>query len=407
METADSVCRDAAAVKGDDMRKKRRKIPAFWIGLGIYTVILLILCLWFLRYTDKSLIQYENAQPEAAAESYLAEFEKMAADGTLFENIDMPQAASAFETEDIYRELYQARLKNINSYTVEKDADSYLAEEPAYYICGDGEPVARVVFSASNERTIFAILTIMDWKPETVTPVMETEQKSYTIQVPDTCRAQVNGIPLTDNDLTGETYENPDYVNVSLYVKMPVLVEYRVTDLIREPEVRVFAENGAEVLVARDEDGNFFAAGNDAGEMPQERYAEALKMAQTWENFLTRDLGGESHGIKTVQKYLIKDSYYWDIANAYVKSPDITFISSHSLSADPYSNIEISDYIPYGENCYSCHIYFEKHMTLTRTGAHSVDTINSTFYFVNYDDSDDGIDNPHWAIADMIAATDD
>ncbi len=43
-------------------------------------------------------------------------------------------------------------------------------------------------------------------------------------------------------------------------------------------------------------------------------------------------------------------------------------------------------------------------MVLT-SGARRVNTIDSTFYFVKYDDSDDGVDNPHWAIADMIAAT--
>jgi hypothetical protein len=44
-------------------------------------------------------------------------------------------------------------------------------------------------------------------------------------------------------------------------------------------------------------------------------------------------------------------------------------------------------------------------MYLTGTGQTRVDTINSTFYFVYYDDTDDGEDNPHWAIADMIATT--
>jgi len=34
------------------------------------------------------------------------------------------------------------------------------------------------------------------------------------------------------------------------------------------------------------------------------------------------------------------------------------------------------------------------------TGNRIIDSFDSTFYFVYVDDTDDGIDNPHWAAAD-------
>lgn len=383
---------------------KRKKFPYFWIGLAIYTAILLILCRHFLIYTDEALIQYENSQPEAAMETYMNEFTDMAKNGTLCKNIEMPDVPNKFEAESSYRDLYEAILKNINNYTFSKDTESYLAQEPVYYILGDGEPIAKVTLSASNERTIFGILTIMDWSAQTVTPVIKTELKNYTIQIPDTYTVTVNGTRLNSDYLTGTTVENPEFANVSLYVKMPFQVEYEVTGLLNEPDIRVFDEGGKEAAFTLDESGNVFAVGNDTAPIPDERYDDALKMAQAWENFLTRDLGGAGNGMSAIQKYLIKDSYYWNIAKNYARSPDITFISQHTVSNHPYSNIEISDYISYGEDCYSCHIYFEKNMIL-ESGARRVNTINSTFYFVKYDDTDDEIDNPHWAIADMIADT--
>lgn len=383
---------------------KRKKFPYFWIGLAIYTAILLILCRHFLIYTDEALIQYENSQPEAAMETYMIEFTDMAKNGTLCKNIEMPDVPNKFEAESSYRDLYEAILKNINNYTFSKDTESYLAQEPVYYILGDGEPIAKVTLSASNERTIFGILTIMDWSAQTVTPVIKTELKNYTIQIPDTYTVTVNGTRLNSDYLTGTTVENPEFANVSLYVKMPFQVEYEVTGLLNEPDIRVFDEGGKEAAFTLDESGNVFAVGNDTAPIPDERYDDALKMAQAWENFLTRDLGGAGNGMSAIQKYLIKDSYYWNIAKNYARSPDITFISQHTVSNHPYSNIEISDYISYGEDCYSCHIYFEKNMIL-ESGARRVNTINSTFYFVKYDDTDDEIDNPHWAIADMIADT--
>lgn len=383
---------------------KRKKISFYWIGLGIYTVILLILSWRFLDYTDKALILYEASQPEAAMEGYMADFKNMLVDGTLCEKIEMPKIPNAFEPEDAYNELYEARLADIGNYSFDRDADGYSTQEPVYCIYGDGTPVAKVTLSALNERTVFGILTIMDWEVKTVTPVLDTELKSYTVQIPDTYKATVNGIELKDNSLTGTIIVNPEFANVSLYVKMPYQVEYEVSDLINEPEIKVFDADGEEAAFTLDEAGNVYASGNRITQIPEERYNDALKMAQAWDNFLTRDLGGENNGMSVIQQYLIRDSYYWNIASDYARSVDITYISEHTLSGQPYSDIEISDYISYGENCYSCHIYFEKNMVLT-SGARRVNTIDSTFYFVRYDDSDDGVDNPHWAIADMIAAT--
>ena len=40
-------------------------------------------------------------------------------------------------------------------------------------------------------------------------------------------------------------------------------------------------------------------------------------------------------------------------------------------------------------------------MTLTRTGKLQDDIFHRRMYFINLDDTDDGIDNPHWVIADM------
>ena len=40
-------------------------------------------------------------------------------------------------------------------------------------------------------------------------------------------------------------------------------------------------------------------------------------------------------------------------------------------------------------------------MILTRNGTRVDDETNDRFYFVKWDDTDDGIDNPTWKIASM------
>lgn len=60
----------------------------------------------------------------------------------------------------------------------------------------------------------------------------------------------------------------------------------------------------------------------------------------------------------------------------------------------------ISNYVVYSDNCFSCDIHLEKTLVLTRTGEERKDALNSTFYFVKYDDTDNGVEDPHWFLAD-------
>lgn len=386
--------------------RKKRRLPIYWICLGIYVLILFIIGWRFLAYTDKCLVQYENSQSDNAMKNYLTEFRNKVADGTLTDSISIPAASGEFESADVYKNIYLSQFEGVSSYTYEKDSASYLTEEPVYNVFADKTLVAKVTLSASNERTIFGILTIMDWNVKEIKPVFTAGSYDYTISVPSDYKVTINGVALNESYRTGNVVENPDFANVSEYVTMPSLVEYKVTELVNEPEIKVYNAAGEEIEYTPDENGNITVDYQKASsEMPQEYYDDALKMAQTWEDFLTRDLSGDNYGLGTIQQYLIKDSYYWDIAESYAHGVDITFISNHTMLDPPYSNISITDYISYGENCYSCHIYFEKNMYLTKTGETRVDTIDSTFYFVKYDDSDDGVDNPHWAIVDMIATT--
>lgn len=385
--------------------KRKKKLPIYWIALGVYTLALVGVCCAFLRYTDKSLVQYEASLPEHKMAAYASEFQQKASDGSLTASLTMPEAENPFETTQMYSDLYASLLDGVREYTYEKDAGAYSEAEPVYTLLADGAPIARVALSAADTRTVFGILPITDWAVREVTPLFTQEPRDYTLWIPDCYQAVVNGIPLGADDLTGQETPYPAFANVAPYVKMPVLVEYRICGLLAEPDVEVLDEQGQTVAFTPDEQGNIRVDYNtEPRQMPEEYEKEALQMAQAWENFMTDDLPGPYHGLETIQKYLIRDSYYWEIADSYAHGVDITFISFHTLPASPYTDVAVTDYVPYGENCYSCHIYFNKTMILG-SGSRRTDTINSTFYFVYYDDTDDGVDNPHWAIADMLASS--
>jgi len=57
--------------------------------------------------------------------------------------------------------------------------------------------------------------------------------------------------------------------------------------------------------------------------------------------------------------------------------------------------VNVDHYIRYTDDCFSCHIDFDKPMHLTRTGDNIVDSTHSTYLFVKHDGN--------WCMVDMIA----
>ena len=382
-----------------------KKKPVFWISLGLWAMVLLFLGGIFFAYANNCLKEYEASQVENAIDGLVNDFYRMVQNRTVSEKSSMLQAAGELESQETLETLYFSRFENASSLTYQKDKKSYDATAPVYDIFAGDELVARMTLSGTNEHTVFGILKIVDWEIRDIEPIFDTKTYAYSICVPDGYQVTVNKTVLSEQYLTGEAVNNPDFQYVSEYVELPELIEYRVEGLINEPDIQIYTANGDPVSYTPDGNGRIYVAYASSSEQaPQEIADRSLSMAKTWQNFMNSDLSGESHGLATVQACLIKDSYYWKLADEYAHGPDITFISDHRAADPEYTGVAVDHYISYTENCYSVHITVTKNMIL-KNGNRATDSLNSTFYFVNYDDSDDGIDNPHWAIVDMIAST--
>ena len=385
---------------------KKQSSPYFWIGLALYTCILLVLAFAFLKYTDKCLKQYENSQSENFMATYMETFEENAKNGTLspsdftFADLDL-----TFADKDTMLEDYIKDLGTHSSFKAEKDPTSYITESPVYNITADGEQVARITLKAISQTKIFAILTIMDWDIDTIEPVCSINLTNYTFSIPDGYTPVIDGIAVDPSYQTGNREEIPEFAYVSNYVTMPSYVEYKVDNVLADSEIRVLNKEGQDVAV--DINGSKVKASyaSASASLSEDRKNEALSMIQTYEDFNTDDLSGPSHGLATVQSFLIKDSDYWNMAKQWAGGVDITFTSAHRFDDPKYSNVVVDNYAEYSDVCYSLHIAFSKNMILTRTGEKISNDFDSTVFFIYYDDSDDGIDNPHWCIADMIATT--
>lgn len=227
--------------------------------------------------------------------------------------------------------------------------------------------------------------------PPTFTDYKVTIPVSYTIRALET-------VPVEAASL--EPIEALKYVK-EYCPDVPDTATYVLRLLTDDPDFTILDSSGKEVDFTI-EDRQVTIAGEFVGQdsLPLSVDFDPLEVAKLWSLFMTQDLTGSNNGYGQLSPYLIKGSYLQDVAYQWATGIDITFTSSHTLKDPPFQVEEASNYVVYSENCFSCDIRLEKKLVLTRTGEEVDDVINSTFYFVKYDSTDNGKDDPQWALVD-------
>ena len=226
---------------------------------------------------------------------------------------------------------------------------------------------------------------------------------NYTVKLPDNFKIFINGNEAAE--YITEVTANEKYQYCMEYAKMPELVTYEIKNALAEPLVEIL-DNLNQKIECVFENGIFEVTEQTGQEViPEEITAsvDVLEIAKMWSKLMTDDLEGSQKGFGTMKQYLIKGSYLYNVAYKWVTNIDITFTFSHVLKNPPFTDEKVSNFVSYGENLFSCDIYFIKHMEdlQDRSDEEIKDVMNSTFYFMNYDETKDGVDNPHWVILDI------
>lgn len=195
------------------------------------------------------------------------------------------------------------------------------------------------------------------------------------------------------------TMENPAYEELLTYVDdLPKMTLYNVAILKEDVKVSVIDKDGKETLLNDDAtEYSFTAQDKYLDSVPAEvsDQVDVLDLAQKWSLFMSADLT-----FKEMSQYLIKDSYQYEVARKYATGVDIKFISEHTLGSPPFTEESVTNFVWITDDCFSVDISFVKNMILT-SGARRKDPMNDRFYFVKFDDTDDGLDNPKWKIVSM------
>lgn len=306
------------------------------------------------------------------------------------------------EIKDHLGEKVSYKIKN---QMIEAEFYNYALILPeALQVTLDGEPLTGELEGA--DRLYYQIRTLE--KPKVCISDAWGNQVEYqgeshlpltfkTIQTDDRYRVQALGAEVPEAAVS--TQENPEYRFLQDYVEqLPEIKSYQLAILMDEAEIAVWDEQGEPVALSADKTHyDFVGSIRGLEQVPGEIEAEVdvLEAARNWSLFMSNDLP-----FAQASKHLLAGSYQYEVARKYATGVDIRYTSEHTLMDPAFTDVQVTNYIQLAENCFSVDISFVKHMRL-RTGRKVDDPMNDRFYFVKYDDTQDGVDNPGWKIAGM------
>lgn len=375
--------------------------------LIIYVAILVAIMITFLIYVADSLVKYENNQIDNYIEGVIKDLKKASKKNKIEKYINTSEIKIS-ELENDKTTINQGFEQLLNSENITYKLNN---EKEQIYDIYDGEKlILQVQLDGTETSNRLGLLSFTKWKTEKIEAKMDKGLYTCNILVPNNYEVYINENKLTEENVT-ERVEEEGLAQISKYLEIPYIVKYEVTNLLKQPKVKILDEkkNNVEykweqktitipLQVAKTENKEQ-ALNQLAGNI------DIMKMAKDWNLYLTDDLEGRLHGFYNISKHLIKDSNLYEYAYKWATGVDITFVSSHTLQNPTFTNEKISNFEIYNENAFSCEVYLEKNMRLKSSGRKITDTMNEKMYFAYYDETQDGKSNPTWKLVNMQSVT--
>lgn len=265
-----------------------------------------------------------------------------------------------------------------------------------------------VTYTASSLDTFGSIVACDEYGHTVEVDVNNADKikyKSFVISVPNSFKVAIGENTLSPDADSAKEMSGFDNVK-TYYSNIPSMVTYKFSILVeegKEPDVSVTDNVGNPVSV--DYENGYLEVNKltKLDTLPETITSEfdVLKCVETQSLFTTNDLSGKQHGFAKLAEYLIKDSYLYNSFYEFATGVDITFTSDHKLLDPAFVDESVGGFISYGDNCFSCEVKLTKRMKLTRTGEIKLDTIDATYFFVKYDTTDNGVDDPQWYMVDF------
>ncbi|MBR0303527.1 MAG: hypothetical protein IJQ80_06730, partial [Clostridia bacterium] len=428
----------------------------------IYACVLAVIFVISMIYIHFLLVKYERSQSDNVRDAKVTAIVKAARAGNIEKELSLEGVRANYSLSDEDVKNIEAAFAN-GKLTTEQNLTKYEFDKLNYDLILNGDVVGSISLKSYGEKTVLLIFPMADWKIESCTlndtieysDSFTVEMNGEVIQGEPSDKPGMKTFPITalfnkDTVLTDSvgnsvSFDERDKVtrtdytiiadaNDTVYINdkaidrslaaitedenfkffeeflpeelldsAPRVATYNLTLLNDGYTVTVKNKSGVEAECERD--GNTFKASGSAATdtFPQglaggvDQYF-FLDIAKTWSLFMSQDLGGANNGFYQLAKYLIDGSYLYDVMFKYSYGVDITFTSDHTLDNPPFSSETIDKFTVYSDNFFSCHIALDKMMHLS-DGQNIPNDMNSTFYFVYFDNTDNGVDDPAWFVA--------
>ena len=361
----------------------KNKIKFWMIWLVYVSVLALIIALLWTKVWN-IMKEYEAAQPGYKVDEFMLQLSEGSYTGPIVVQ------GNKFESSDVIAEGFRNAIKG-KQLTWKAESSGTQAVYGIY----DGETkIARAAFEAYNQKQIMVILTISEWKAVNVEPIVKGHY-SVHLELPEGYGASVNGLALTEEELTGEPVAMEGMEYVAEYVNVPRFYTYEVKGLIEQPKIEIWDTMGEDVPAEKIEGsltGETITAkvGFAPQKMPEDLEQFAIQAAKDYSNFFSRDLPGSGASTACLQKYFPENSYYIELAERY-RTGDMWMYSDHRTPT--FTDLSVSEYTEYSEDCFSCRVIFDKNIYLNRTGETRIEHNDQTYFYVSL--------NGKWVIADI------
>ena len=225
----------------------KSKLNFFLVFLICWLVVVTGFIAWFLlRFNDFAAAyeaQYQASLPYHTAEDITRHFNDHDVDYIL-ENMTSKTNVTAFEDPSVVREYVEDLIDGKTFEYVESDGSR--EDEPEYYIkTSDGLLVAR--FELREDKSESLPYGFKAWQKESL-EFYTAAAYNVNVSAPETYKVFVNGVELTEANLSGEIVPSELTQYVEPYAEIPGTANYQVKGLYMKPEVTAEDYLGREFL---------------------------------------------------------------------------------------------------------------------------------------------------------------
>lgn len=328
----------AKASKKENPKKKRHIYSI--VLLGIFTVLMFLSTLVW-DFTWKQLEQYEAGHIRHAEENLSEKFR--------LNQIDVILDEKCIEYDRFNRrEDYMTYMLDVfgNDYTSAKMIKGRTLED------------GSVLYDVWLRNTKFAEYTLFkdgdnwDYTSADLNDELFVKTHSVKIVVPERSEVRANGELLGIDFISSETYSVHDFDDLDDKSLIPRFTVYDTGNIfISEPEVKVYGENGNELVIS-EEKKTFRALPEPTEEQLAEFKSAAEEAAIAYAMYITQDTSFEP-----LKKYLVEDSELYRRIKGFYHD----WYRDHTTT---YDNVVFSDIVMYDDEHFTLHIEFDYHVNI-------------------------------------------